>query len=221
MCSLIINVSLYACHNPRRSDRMCSLTVECVLWLKNVLSYYRMCPLTIECVLSQQVTIIDFEVINFINFETEIRYAESSGIVQVFFFPENCIRDTFCGKREHNTICSKGQKKNSQKIVLETHSVIKEHNTICSIGQKKKVYLALSECVCVCVHTCVCTRHFTTCECVCVHIHIHVCVHIHIHVCSLAIECVHTAIESLLHAYVYTYTYYSKRTHSLVTEHIL
>ena len=30
-----------------------------------------------------QVTIIDFEVINFINFETEIRYAESSGIVQV------------------------------------------------------------------------------------------------------------------------------------------
>ena len=31
--------------------RMCSLTIECVLFLWNVLSYYRMCSLTIECVL--------------------------------------------------------------------------------------------------------------------------------------------------------------------------
>ena len=29
------------------------------------------------------VAIVDFDVINFINFETEIRYAEAAGIVQV------------------------------------------------------------------------------------------------------------------------------------------
>jgi len=31
--------------------QMCSLTIECVLLLQNVFSYYRMCSLTIECVL--------------------------------------------------------------------------------------------------------------------------------------------------------------------------
>ena len=30
---------------------MCSLTMECVLLLWNVSSYYGMCPLTMECVL--------------------------------------------------------------------------------------------------------------------------------------------------------------------------
>ena len=33
--------------------RMCSLTIECVLLLQNVFSYYRMCSLTTECVLWQ------------------------------------------------------------------------------------------------------------------------------------------------------------------------
>mgnify|MGYP004413778995 CR=1 FL=1 len=33
-----------------------------------------------------QVAIVDFDVINFINFETEIRYAEAAGIVQVESF---------------------------------------------------------------------------------------------------------------------------------------
>ena len=33
------------------SNRMCSLTTECVLLLQNVFSYYRMCSLTTECVL--------------------------------------------------------------------------------------------------------------------------------------------------------------------------
>ena len=30
---------------------MCSLTIECVLLLYNVFSYYRMCSLTVECFL--------------------------------------------------------------------------------------------------------------------------------------------------------------------------
>ena len=35
----------------RLSCSLCSLTIECVLLLQNVFSYYRMCSLTIECVL--------------------------------------------------------------------------------------------------------------------------------------------------------------------------
>ena len=32
-------------------QRMCSLTIECVLLLQNMFSYYRICSLTIECAL--------------------------------------------------------------------------------------------------------------------------------------------------------------------------
>jgi hypothetical protein len=50
MCSLTIECVLLL-WNVFSYYRMCSLTIECVLLLSNVFSYYRMCSLTVECVL--------------------------------------------------------------------------------------------------------------------------------------------------------------------------
>ena len=53
MCSLTIECVLFL-QNVFSFYRMCSLSTECVLLLKNVFSNCRMCSLTIECVLFLQ-----------------------------------------------------------------------------------------------------------------------------------------------------------------------
>jgi hypothetical protein len=45
---------LVRCTNVFSFCRMCSLTIECVLFLQNVFSCYRMCSLSAECVLFLQ-----------------------------------------------------------------------------------------------------------------------------------------------------------------------
>ena len=88
--------------------RMCSLSVECVLFLQNVFSFYRMCSLSIECVSSGICVLFLQNVFSFYRMCSLSIECVSSGICVLFpsIVGEHILQreNTFYSKRTHSIV---------------------------------------------------------------------------------------------------------------------